>query len=68
MHNTFQQKTLYIRDLQYTRNTVVVKDCAYNEINPRKKNCKKDVSLQKYNKQGLKEGDSFHRKKTQFLK
>ena len=24
-YNTFQQKTLYIRDLQYTRNTVIIK-------------------------------------------
>ena len=44
MYNTFQQKTLYIRDLQYTRNTVNIKDWTY-EINPHAKRYKKNISL-----------------------
>ena len=41
MHNTFQQKTLYIRDLKDTRNTVITKDWTYDEINPHVKRYKK---------------------------
>ena len=41
MYNTFQQKTLYIHDLQYTRNTVIIKDWTYDEINPHAKRFKK---------------------------
>ena len=32
IYNTLQQKTLYIRDLQYTRNTVITKDWTYEKI------------------------------------
>ena len=41
MYNTIQQKSLYIRDLQYKRNTVITKDWTYDEINPHAKHCKK---------------------------
>ena len=34
IYNTFQQKTLYIRDLQYTRNTVIIKDWTYEKNIP----------------------------------
>ena len=45
MYNTFQQKPLYICDLQYTRNTVITKDWTYDEINPYAKALQKDISL-----------------------
>ena len=41
MYNTFQQKTLYVRVLQYTGNTVITKDGTYDEINPHVKCYKK---------------------------
>ena len=41
LYNTFQQKTLYICDLQYTRNTVITKDWTNNTINPHAKQYKK---------------------------
>ena len=41
MYNTFHQKTLYIHDLQYTRNTVITKGWIYDEINPQAKRYKK---------------------------
>ena len=41
MYNIFQQKTLYIYDLQYTRNAVITKDWTYDEINPHAKRYKK---------------------------
>ena len=41
MYNTFQQKTLHICDLQYTRNTVITKDWTYDEC----KALQKDSSL-----------------------
>ena len=28
------EKTLYISDLQYTRNTVITKDCTCNKMSP----------------------------------
>ena len=40
-YNTFQQKTLYIRDLQYTRNTVIIKDWTYDEKYSHAKHYKK---------------------------
>ena len=41
MYNTIQQKTLYICDLQYTRNTMIIKDWTYDEVNPHVKRYKK---------------------------
>ena len=41
MYNTFQQKTLYIYDLQYTGNTVITKDWTYDEINLHARDYKK---------------------------
>ena len=41
MYNTFQQKTLYICDLQYTRNAVIIKNWTYDKINAHAKRCKK---------------------------
>ena len=41
LYNTFQQKTLYTCDLQYTRNTVITKDWTNNTINPHVKQYKR---------------------------
>ena len=46
MYNTSQQNTLCIRDLQYTRNTVIIKDWTYDKINPHAKRYKKIFSLE----------------------
>ena len=68
MYNTIQQKTLYICDLQYTRNTVIKKDWTYDEINPHAKRYKKIFHCNDTTRKLWREGDSLLRKKTKFLK
>ena len=41
MYSTFQQKTIYIRDPQCTKNTVIAKGSTYDAINPQVKRYKK---------------------------
>ena len=56
MYSTFQQKTLYICDLQYTRNTVITKDWTYDEINPHAKRYAPINVMPHYHLHGLRWG------------
>ena len=68
MYNTFQQKTIYIRDPQCTKNTVITKGWTYDAINPQAKRYKKIFHCNDATRKLWREGDSLLWKKTKFLK